>query len=383
MVRALTCARTGRAACSERSRGRGRAAGSAAARSVPRGAARPGAAQPSPAWQTPPVTPEPERRATRAAVSPTSADGPPTAAAPGGAGQPARPAAGYAVLLGSLALMWGSSYLFIKIGVETLPPLSLVLLRVLVGFAILVVAVAITRTPLPRDPHTIAHLAVLGAVNIAIPFWLIGWAEQHIDSGLTGILQSTAPFFTLVLAATFIHDEHITRGRLAGIGLGFLGIVVLSAENLADVGSTLGAARLLGELAVVGASLCYSIGNTYARRNLRDTRPLVLAVGQVGWSVVLVGVMAFVFDGGVTLPAVPGAAISVLWLGAVGTGFAYIVFFSLLRGWGPTRASLVAYLLPIVAVILGVVVLGESVDALFVAGAALIVAGVWVVNRRG
>jgi drug/metabolite transporter (DMT)-like permease len=279
--------------------------------------------------------------------------------------------------------MWGSSYLFIKIGVETLPPLSLVFLRVVVGAAILAVIVVATRTPFPRDARTIGHLAVLGAVNIAIPFWLIGWAEQHIDSGLAGVLQSTAPFFTLVIAATFVHDEHITRGRLAGIGLGFLGILVLSADNLADLGSPGGPERLAGELAVVGASLSYAIGNTYARRALRRTRPLVLSLGQVGWSVILVGALALLVDGGVTLPAVPEAAFAVAWLGAVGTGFAYIVFFRLLTGWGPTRASLVAYLLPVVAVILGVVVLGETVDALFLAGAALIVAGVWVVNRRG
>ncbi len=300
----------------------------------------------------------------------------PAAAAP-------RPATGYAALIGTLALMWGSSYLFIKIGVETLPPLSLVLLRVLVGAAILAVGLVATRTPLPRDARTIGHLAVLGGVNIAIPFWLIGWAEQHIDSGLAGILQSTAPFFTLVIAAAFVHDEHVTRGRLAGIGLDFLGILLLSAENVADLGSALGAQRLLAELAVVGASLAYGMGNTYARRHLRTTRPLVLAAGQVGWAVVLVGILAILVDGGLTLPAVPEAALSVLWLGAVGTGFAYIVFFRLLTGWGPTRASLVAYLLPIVAVILGVVVLGETVDAFFVAGAVLIVAGVWVVNRRG
>jgi drug/metabolite transporter (DMT)-like permease len=311
------------------------------------------------------VTPDPER--------------PASAAVP----ERPRPAAGYAVLLGALSLMWGSSYLFIKIGVETLPPLSLVLLRVLVGFAILLVVVAVTRTPLPRDTRTLGHLAVLGAVNIAIPFWLIGWAEQHIDSGLAGILQSTAPFFTLVIAASFIHDEHITRDRLTGIGLGFAGILVLSVENIADLGSAVGAERLLAELAVVGASLAYAVGNTYARRNLRNTRPLVLSAGQVGWAVVLVAILAVVVDGGVTLPAVPEAAFSVLWLGAVGTGFAYIVFFRLLTGWGPTRASLVAYLLPVVAVILGVLVLGETVDAFFLAGAALIVAGVWVVNRKG
>jgi drug/metabolite transporter (DMT)-like permease len=279
--------------------------------------------------------------------------------------------------------MWGSSYLFIKIGVETLPPLSLVLLRVLVGLAILLAVVAVTRTPLPRDARTLAHLAVLGAVNIAIPFWLISAAEQHISSGMAGILQSTAPFFTLVIAAAFIHDERITPGRLAGIGLGFLGILVLSAENIADLGSALGIERLLAELAVVGASLAYGIGNTYARRNLRSTRPLVLSMGQVGWAAVWVGVLALVADGGVTLPAGPEAAFSVLWLGAIGTGFAYLVFFRLLTGWGPTRASLVAYLLPVVAVILGVVVLGETIDAFFLAGAGLIVAGVWVVNRRG
>jgi drug/metabolite transporter (DMT)-like permease len=295
----------------------------------------------------------------------------------------ARVGGSYAVHLGLLSVMWGSSYLFIKIGVETLPPLSLVALRVLVGFAVLLVVVAATRTPLPRDLRTQGHLAVLGAVNIAIPFWLIGWAEQHIPSGLTGILQSTSPFFTLVLAATFIHDEHVTRGRVAGMALGFLGIFVLSAHDLADLGTTAGVQRVLALLAVVLASLAYATGNTYARRTLRETRPLVLATGQVGWALAIVVMLAFVVDGGITLPGVPQAALAVGWLGTIGTGFAYVVYFRLLSGWGPTRASLVSYLLPVVAVVLGVVVLGETVDAAFLAGAALIVAGIWVVNRRG
>jgi drug/metabolite transporter (DMT)-like permease len=300
-----------------------------------------------------------------------------------GSTRPARPGGAYPVLLGLLALAWGSSYLFIKIGVETLPPLSLVGLRLVVGFAVLLVVVIVTRTPLPRDRRTLGHLAILGAVNIAIPFWLIGWAEQHISSGLAGILQSTAPFFTLVLAATFVHDEHITRGRVVGIAIGFLGILVLSARNLADIGSAAGAQRLLGELGVVLASLAYGAGNTYARRALREARPLVLATGQVGWALAMVVALAFLVDGGITLPSVPEAVFAVGWLGAVGTGFAYIVFFRLLTGWGPTRASLVAYLLPVVAVVLGVVVLRETVDATFLAGAVLIVAGIWVVNQRG
>lgn len=300
-----------------------------------------------------------------------------------GTSRRARAGSSYAALLGLLGLAWGSSYLFIKIGVATLPPLSLVAGRLLVGLAVLVLVVVVTRTPLPRDRRTLGNLAVLGAVNIAIPFWLIGWAEQHIASGLAGILQSTSPFFTLVLAATFIHDEHITRGRVTGIAIGFLGIFVLSAHDLADVGTAAGAQRLLGELAVIFASLAYAAGNTFARRALREARPLVLATGQVGWALAIVVALAFLVNGGITLPTVPEAAFAVGWLGAIGTGFAYVIFFRLLTGWGPTRASLVAYLQPVVAVVLGVVVLGETVNATFLAGAVLIVAGIWVVNRRG
>ncbi len=354
-----------------------------------------GRQDPSLPWQTPPVTQpssaelETVDAGSAQAAAPDRAGvaragpAPATLAAPARADRTGRPLTDYAGLLGALSLMWGSSYLFIKIGVETLPPLSLVLLRVMVGLAILLVVVALRRTPLPRDRRTLGHLAVLGAINIAIPFWLVGWAEQRIDSGLTGILQSTSPFFTLVTAATFVHDERVTRGRLAGIAIGFMGIVLLSVENVADLTNPLGAERLLGELAVVVGSLCYGIGSTYARRNLRSTGPLVLAVGQVGWSVVMVAAMALLVDGRLVLPANPQAALAVGWLGSIGTGFAYIVFFRLLTGWGPTRASLVAYLLPVVAVVLGVVVLGESIDAFFLAGAALIVAGVWIVNRHG
>ena len=301
-----------------------------------------------------------------------------------GARTPDRPALGssYAVHLGLLSLMWGSSYLFIKIGVETLPPLSVATLRIAIGLAILAVAVAVTRTPLPRDPRTLGHLAVLGVVNVAIPFGLIGWAEQRIDSGLAGMLQASSPIFTLVIAGTFLQDERITAMRLTGVVVGFAGIVVLSGSNLGELGSGAGQERVLGNLAIVASSLCYAIGNVYARRNLRQARPLVLAIGQVGAGLVVLLALARVVDGGVVMPAVPGAAFSVLWLGAVGTGFAYMVFFRILTTWGATRASLVAYLMPVVAVALGIIVLGETIDATFLLGALLALAGIWIANRR-
>jgi drug/metabolite transporter (DMT)-like permease len=304
-------------------------------------------------------------------------------AGPATASPALRPGVAYGGHLGLLAIMWGSSYLFIKIGVETLPPLSLVAGRLGVGAAILVGIAVAARVPFPRDRRVIGHLLVLGIVNITIPFWLIGWAEQRIDSGLAGILNATGPFFTMILAGTFLHDDRITARRLTGLAIGFAGITVISSRDLGDLGSALGVDRLLGELAVVGASLAYAVGNIYVRRFIRDTTPLVAATGQVTFGFVTVSAVALAVDGGIRLPGTPGAVFSIAWLGIVGTACAYIVFFRLLSRWGPTRASLVAYTLPIVAVGLGVAVLGETVDARFLAGAALVVVGIWVVNRRG
>jgi len=284
------------------------------------------------------------------------------------------------VLFVLLSAAWGSSYLFIKIGVETLPVLSLVAWRLAFGTVLLLAAVVVMRVPLPRERRLIGRLAVLSMVNIVIPFTLITWAEQSIDSGLASILNATTPFFTLLLSVLALRAERMTGIRLVGLLVGFVGVIVISSGSL-------GAPEAFGELggivAVIAASAAYGVGNVYFARQVRGRmQPTATALGQVGIALPIIVALSFVVDGGVTVPAVPQALFAVAWLGVVGSGFAYLFFFRLLAVWAPTRVSLVTYLMQVVAVGLGVVVLGEALTIAFLAGAILVVAGIAMVNVR-
>ncbi len=278
-----------------------------------------------------------------------------------------------------LACAWGSSYLFIKIGVATLPVFSLVAWRLVFGTAFLVLAILAMRVPLPRDPRLVGRLAVLSVVNIVVPFALITWAEQSIDSGLASILNATTPFFTLLLSVLVLHDR-MTGIRLAGLVVGFVGVVVISSGSL-------GGPEALGEVAGIGAvvlsSVAYATGNIFFARQVRGrVDPTAAALGQVGLALPMVLALGFAVDGGITVPAVPEALFAVAWLGIVGSGLAYLFFFRLLAVWAPTRVTLVTYLMQVVAVALGVAVLGEPLTLGFVAGAILVVAGIAMVNVR-
>lgn len=279
-----------------------------------------------------------------------------------------------------LSAAWGSSYLFIKIGVETLPVFSLVAWRLVFGAVLLLGAVVVMRVPLPRDPRLIARLAFLSMVNIVIPFTLITWAERSIDSGLASILNATTPFFTLLLSVIALRAERMTGIRIVGLFVGFVGVIVISSGSLGAPGAF---GELGGIVAVICASAAYAVGNVYFARQVRGRmQPTSAALGQVGIALPIVVVISFLVDGGVTVPAVPQALFAVAWLGIVGSGFAYLFFFRLLAVWAPTRVSLVTYLMQVVAVGLGVVVLGEALTIEFLAGAILVVAGIAMVNIR-
>lgn len=279
-----------------------------------------------------------------------------------------------------LACAWGSSYLFIKIGVETLPVLSLVTWRLAFGTALLVAAVLVLRVRLPLDGSLLARLAVLSVVNIVVPFALITWAEQSIDSGLASILNATTPFFTLLLSVLAFGAERMTGIRLAGLFVGFAGVIVISSGSIGGP-DALGEAA--GVVAVVVASASYGLGNAFFARQIRGrVDPTAAALGQVGMALPMVVVLSVVTTGGVVLPSVPEALFAVAWLGIVGSGFAYLLFFRLLAVWNPTRVSLVTYLMQVVALGLGVVVLGEPLTIGFLAGAVLVVLGIAMVNLR-
>jgi drug/metabolite transporter (DMT)-like permease len=281
----------------------------------------------------------------------------------------------------ALGFFWGSSYLFIKIGVDHgLQPFTLIMFRLLIGFLLLAAVVGAAREPLPRDPRTYGHLFVMGTINIAIPFGLITYAEHlpSISSSLASVLNSAVPLFVIVIAAVFLKGETITVNRLAGLAVGFVGVAILVGLDITDLGTSSAA----GELALIAATISYACGAVYAKAHIHGLRPMIPALFQVFFGLVVTTVLAFTLERPLAVAWTPESILSVVWLGLLGSGLAYLCFFRTLQRWGATRTSLVAYLLPIVGIALGAVVLHEPIAATTLVGAALVIGGIALVNSR-
>jgi len=279
----------------------------------------------------------------------------------------------------ALGFFWGSSYLFIKIGVDNgLQPFTLIMFRLLIGLALLGIVVAVAREPLPREPRTYGHLFVMGVVNIAIPFSLITFAEQTVDSSLAAVINGAVPLFVIVIAALFLKGETVTVNRLAGLAIGFLGVATLVGVDIADLSS----ANAVGELALLGATVSYAIGNVYAKAHVHGLRPMIPAVFQVFFGLLVTGVLAFAFESPLAVTWVPESLFAVVWLGLLGSGLAYLAYFRILQHWGATRTSMVAYLLPVYGIALGALVLSEPVSPTTLIGTVLVIGGIALVNSR-
>jgi drug/metabolite transporter (DMT)-like permease len=278
----------------------------------------------------------------------------------------------------ALGVAWGSSYLFIKIGVETLTPFTLVAGRLAIGAAVLALVMRLRRQALPAQRSTYWHLVVVALLGIVIPFSLITWGEQTIDSALAAVLNGTVPLFAIVLAAMVLADEPVTVNRLVGLVVGFAGVVLLTSPGLREgFGGS-----LPGQLALIGASISYAAAGVYARRTVRGVPALTSAFLEVGFAFVITLVLAVAFGSPWASRIEPEALLSVAWLGLIGSGLAFLAFFYLLERWGATRTSLVAYLLPVVGIILGVLVLQEAVSLPMLIGTALIIGGIALANSR-
>jgi drug/metabolite transporter (DMT)-like permease len=278
-----------------------------------------------------------------------------------------------------LGFLWGSSYLFIKIGVDAgLPPFTLVALRLLLGFGLLAAVVAVSRVALPREPRVYGHLLVMALINIVVPFSLITWAEQRVDSTIASTINGAVPILVIPIAALALRDEPLRVGRVIGVILGFIGVAVVVGFDPSAAGRT----DLAGALALVGSTTAYAVGAVYARRNVHGLRPMIPALFQVGFALVIAGVLALAIDRPWERAVEPQAIVAILWLGFLGSGVAYLIFFSLLARRGASGTAAVAYLLPVFGVLLGAVVLHESVDATLLIGLALIVGGIALGNAR-
>jgi drug/metabolite transporter (DMT)-like permease len=280
----------------------------------------------------------------------------------------------HAVMLIALALIWGSSFMFIKVAVRELSPSTLILGRLglaALALAIVVpVAIGLRETLVDLRAHWVG-IVVVGAVNTAVPFWLLSWGETKVDSGLASVIQASVPIFNAVLAFAFFHEQRVSGRRLAGVGVGFVGVALLVGAQPH--------AKLLGALAVVGMATCYGAGGLLTRRYLQTARPHAVALGTSVVAAVLVTPA-----GVAQAPAhIPGWKVlaSVAVLGLLATACAYLLFFTIVAGAGADYAALVTYLVPPVALVYGAVFLGESVGVAALAGLALILGGVALGTR--
>lgn len=281
------------------------------------------------------------------------------------------------LLLILLAALWGPSFLFIKVAVEDIPPLTLVLGRVAIGATFLLVVLWASGRWLPHERRLWRHLAVVAMLHNALPWVLLSWGEQYIDSALASILNGTTPIFTIILAHFLVPGDRLSAPKMLGVLLGFAGLFLLILPSLSDGAQ----ASTWGLIAVTAAAAIYGVAMIYSRNHLRGLPPLVAPASQVLLATAYMAPLALLFDRPWTLPRPSTAALlSLFLLGILGTGLAFIVYYRLLETANPTYISMVTYVIPVFGVILGVIVLGEQLTWYALAGFALILLGVMVVN---
>ncbi|MEH0845915.1 DMT family transporter [Micromonospora sp. CPCC 205711] len=285
----------------------------------------------------------------------------------------------------ALAAIWGSSFLFIKVGVEELHPLHLTLYRVATGALTLLVVLALLRDRLPREPRVWAHLVVVAAFGVAIPFTLFGFGEQRVESMLAGIWNATTPLIVLPLAVLVFRTERLTARAAVGLGLGFLGVLVVLG-----VWEGVGGAHFTGQLMCFGAAACYGVAIPYQKKFIAGSSHsgLSLSAAQLLVATAQLAVVAPLVAGAPPVPTRLSLDVlaSVLALGALGTGLAFVINLRNIRIAGASTASTVTYLIPVFAVLIGAVVLDERLNWHQPVGALVVLLGVAVaqglVGRR-
>jgi drug/metabolite transporter (DMT)-like permease len=278
-----------------------------------------------------------------------------------------------------MGIIWGASFLFIKVALGGLSFGQVAWTRLILGAVVLGIVALVLRSKLPREPIVYLHFLVLGLTFCVIPHLLFSWAEQYVSSGLASIYNATTPIMTVVMAALVFRVEKIVGGQVLGIVIGILGVIVIIGPwRLALLDG-----NVVGQFACLGATLCYGFAGAYARKFV-SFRPIAgptyafLNIGMAGAVMVLltpvVALKPVHLDVWIVL--------SLLALGILGTGLAYVWNINVLRAWGPTAASTVTYVTPVVGVLLGVLVLHEQLSWNEPAGALLVILGILFAQRR-
>ncbi len=277
-----------------------------------------------------------------------------------------------------MAVVWGSSFFFIKIALEGVSFSQVVWARLVLGGLTLGIVVLVTRQRLPREGVVWLHFTVIALLNCVIPHLAFSWAEQYVSSGLASIYNAVTPIMTVILATLAFRVEKLGGGKVFGVVLGILGVIVIIGPWKGMLGGD-----LFGQLACLIAALSYGVSYGYVRKFLSH-RPIpgaTFAFVNIGIAgAIMLALTPLVAWQPVQLD--PAIVASLLALGVLGTGFAYIWNINVLRAWGPTTASTVTYLIPVVGVLLGVLVLGEKFSWNEPLGALLVLVGIVFTQQR-
>lgn len=276
-------------------------------------------------------------------------------------------------------LIWSTSFLWIKIAVSEISPLVLVGFRTLfafLGMLVFILAGKTIRLNWHQVHPQLGFFALLGFLNVALPFVLISWGEQYISSGVASTLNSTTPLFTAILAIFLLQEDRVTLPKFIGLLIGFAGVVVLFLPEFFNGSGN----NLLGLWAVLLAAFCYAISGILVKRYARGTPSAILVLFQFGFACLIAWSVTLVIEHPIIFPALPLTWTALVWLGLLASSIASLYYFALLQSVGPTRASMVTYVPPLFGLLLGGVILSEKLGWQVWLGGLMILVGIAVVN---
>ncbi len=277
-----------------------------------------------------------------------------------------------------LGLIWGASFLSIRIALDEISPMTSVAHRVFWAMLVLWIVVAIMRLPIPRSPRIWLGFLVMGCLNNVIPFGLMAWAQVHIESGLTSILNAATAVFGVIAAALFFADERMTIRKSLGVSLGFLGVILaIGVEALLDfnIGS-------LAQIAVLAGTVSYALASVWARKVLGGLAPQVAAAGMLTGSTLIALPLAWSVDGPVNLALSTSTILAIGYYALFATAGAYLLYYRVLAMAGSGNLMLVTLVVPPVAVVLGALVRAESLGLNAYFGFGLLVVGLLILDGR-
>ena len=278
-----------------------------------------------------------------------------------------------------LSVAWGSSFFWNKLALQEIGPYPLVALRLLLGLIGMLGGMFIRRPKMPQTRRQWLILGLLGLTNTAVPFSMIAWSLKFIDSTVVSILVSSTPIFTVIMAHFFIQEERLVARKILGILVGFFGVVVLFWRGMVHIGEM----GLVGQLLVLGATSLYAVSAIIVKRETSKLDPLIQSFFSILVADLFMWIVVFFAEPTFIVPTQTVTWGALVWLGIIGSALAYHLYFYLIANIGPTSASLITYLMPVVGLSLGVLLLGEDFDLQLVFGGILVLISIWAVNRAG